>query len=214
MDLLEIFKSGLKDSPFSDDLGNRLEYVGASDVAGCPRKAVLSKTDEPVHDLGTLIRFAKGHLSESLLLAGLKKHRKSLPEWKHQYEARHKSKDHLRAHLDFLFKSKDILAVLEVKSVDGIPADPYESWICQVHFQMGLVCERFPEKIVKGAVLAIDLNKGEAKLFNGYQYDSRIFQGLVRKAEHIWQGLQHPETHIETEKGPLCAGLSGCIGRR
>ncbi len=206
MDLMQILKDGLSDSPFSDSLGDRSQYIGASDVAGCPRKAVLTKLDAPEHDLGTLIKFARGHLTELMLIAGLKKHSKSLPKWKHQYEAKSKMRKHIKAHLDFLFTSKNVLAVLEVKSVDGIPADPYEGWVQQVHMQMGLVKEEYPDKAVKGAIFAIDLNQGEARLFNGYQYDGQIYEGLLQKAESIWKTLNdQANPNYDTEKGPLCA---------
>jgi CRISPR-associated exonuclease Cas4 len=33
------------------ELGDRTEYVGASDVGQCPRKVVLSKTQPVPHDL-------------------------------------------------------------------------------------------------------------------------------------------------------------------
>ncbi len=39
------------------ELGDRSLYVGASDVAQCPRKVVLSKTEPVAQDLQTLIRF-------------------------------------------------------------------------------------------------------------------------------------------------------------
>ena len=44
------------------ELGNRTEYVGASDVGQCPRKVVLSKTQPVPHDSQTLIRFERGNL--------------------------------------------------------------------------------------------------------------------------------------------------------
>ncbi len=42
------------------ELGNRSMYVGASDVAQCPRKAILSKTHPAAEDLNTLIRYQGG----------------------------------------------------------------------------------------------------------------------------------------------------------
>ena len=47
------------------ELGDRTEYVGASDVGQCPRKVILSKTQPLPHDLQTLIRFERGNLVET-----------------------------------------------------------------------------------------------------------------------------------------------------
>ena len=44
------------------ELGDRTEYVGASDVGQCPRKVVLPKTQPVPYDLQTLIRFERGNL--------------------------------------------------------------------------------------------------------------------------------------------------------
>ena len=49
------------------ELGNRSHYVGASDVAQCPRKVVLAKTEPVALDLQTLIRFERGNMVEHIV---------------------------------------------------------------------------------------------------------------------------------------------------
>jgi len=206
MELTAILYNGLMELSRQSDgqLGDRLTYVGSSDIAGCPRKAVLQKTCEEHHDLATLIRYARGHLAEEFLVAGLKAMPSPGFTWKYQVEVTHKSEPY-RAHIDFLFETKEVLGILEVKTTDGIPKEPYEGWLEQLNFQMGLLKERYPDKAVRGAIFAIDLNEATAKVFQGYQYDSQIYEALLFKARHIWECLNDPTLSPGTEKSPLCA---------
>jgi CRISPR-associated exonuclease Cas4 len=185
------------------ELGDRSEYVGASDIAGCARKAALDKKYPARHDLGTLIRFRRGHLAELVLKDAFDAMQ---IQYTHQQEFRHPDAP-FRAHTDFIFESRVHVGVLEVKSTDGIPADPYDSWLQQLHFQMGLAAMKYPAKQVRGAVCSIDLNAGKIEMFNGYCFDPEIFTGLVAKGEMIWDYANNDvdESVIQTEKGPLCA---------
>ena len=54
MDFIELLRQGLMKLNNKGDLGDRSTYVGSSDVAGCPRKIVLSKTEPPDHELATI----------------------------------------------------------------------------------------------------------------------------------------------------------------
>jgi len=202
MELHEILYQGLVHTDFGD-LGDRSTYVGASDVGGCPRKVVLSKLEEPHYDLATLIRFARGHLAEHLLIAAFKES-PHLPKWSYQIEVVHRSEP-FKAHVDFVFETRQVLADMEVKTVSKIPKEPYDSWIQQVHFQMGLLKDANPKKAIRGAVFAIDLNEGQTKIFDGFDYDSKLYEGLLQKASHIRECVQNPGIEAETEKGPLCA---------
>jgi len=202
MELQEILHEGLLNADFGD-LGDRSTYVGASDVGGCPRKVVFSKLEEPQYDLATLIRFARGHLAEQLLVLAFKASQ-HLPKWRYQEEVVHKKRP-FKAHVDFVFETREVLAVMEVKTVSGIPRDPYDSWVQQVHFQMGLLKDANPNKAVRGVIFAIDLNEGQTELFDGFEYDSKLYEGLLLKASHIWDCVQDAGLEPETEKGPLCA---------
>ncbi|RLB08958.1 MAG: hypothetical protein DRG59_03710 [Deltaproteobacteria bacterium] len=206
MELVTLLYTGLlKINRESDEkLGNRKKYIGSSDIAGCPRKVVLEKQTDSDPDIATLIRFTRGHLAEQFLLAGLKALPKTSFSWKYQKQVKHKNQPY-RAHIDFLFESQGTIGVLEVKSTSGIPREPYESWVIQLHFQMGLVKECNHEKTVKGAIFAMDLNEAKIKIFDGFQYDSIIYERLLLKARHIWECLNDPTMEPVTEKGPLCA---------
>ena len=182
------------------ELGDRAEYVGASDVGQCPRKVVLSKTQSVPHDLQTLIRFERGNLVERIVEkalnhAGIK--------YDPQVEIIHPKLPHIKAHLDFMFSRQNEIAVLETKSVSNIPDAPYPSWIQQIHFQIGLVALNNSSLPVRGAVLVIDLSSGEFHVFNDYSHNPPLFDGLVQKAEHIWSAV-NGDVEPDTEKGPLC----------
>jgi len=201
MDFIELLRQGLMKLNDNSDLGNRSTYVGSSDVAGCPRKAVLSKTEPPDHELATLIRFSRGHLAEQLILSAIKD---TSYKWEYQKEVSHRERP-FKAHIDFVFNGKSVLMVLEVKTVSAIPKTPYESWIQQIHFQMGLLQEKNPGKQIRGCVLAIDLNAGEIALFNGFEYNSMLYEGLLQKASHIWQCVLDTKVKSQTQTSPLCA---------
>jgi len=202
MDMENILRIGLSRVSESN-LGDRTTYVGASDVAGCPRQAVLNKQNPPRYGLSTLIQFARGHLAEQILLKGAEK---SGISFQHQFTVDHAGGPY-KAHIDFVFGARKDgpLAVLEMKSThDGVPDDPRGSWIRQLHFQMGLLQDKFPKAQVKGAIMGIDLGKGVWRLYNGFQPDREIYQGLLTRAAHIWEALAG-NVSPRTEKGPLCA---------
>ena len=182
-------------------LGDRSEYIGASELGQCPRKVVLNKLNPPEHDLATLLRFKRGHMAEDLVAEALSENGKFQPH--REVEVAINSPVPVKGHIDFLFEGKT-LGVLEVKSVTSIPDSPYESWEMQLHAQMGLLALNRPDAQIKGAILAIDLLNGGMKLFNGYTPNEELFQGLLNKAQHIWSCLTEG-AEPETEPGPLCA---------
>jgi CRISPR-associated exonuclease Cas4 len=200
MDFIELLRQGLIKLN-QNGLGDRTTYVGSSDVAGCPRKAVLSKTEPSNVEFATLIRFARGLLAEQLILVAIKD---SSYKWEYQKEVAHRERP-FKAHIDFVFKGSNALMVMEVKTVSTIPSSPYESWIEQIHYQMGLLQEENPKKKVRGCVLALDLNEGAIKPFPDFEYDSMLYEGLLQKATHIWQCMQHQDVSPKTKPGPLCA---------
>ena len=201
----KILYKGLLNADRNDDsLGDRREYVGASDIAGCPRKIILQKLELPKPSLTTLLRFSRGHLAESVVKRALENCDTS--PWEYQKELVH-SKYPFKAHLDFLFEFKSVLGVLEVKTVSGIPNVPYEGWIRQLHFQMGLLEEnKTSAKEVKGAILALDLDRGDCEYFKGFSYDKEAYSRCIQRASYIWVAMQDGNLNdLKTEKGPLCA---------
>lgn len=184
----------------SAHLGDRSEYVGASDIAGCPRKAVLSKKNPKEHDAKTLLRFARGHVAEGLLAeifaaGGLKFDRETeIPHPEHSF---------IRSHIDFLFSSRKRLHVVELKTVDGIPDEPYSSWVDQLHTQMGLLELSRTGLPIGGSILALDLNAGDWREFNSYRPNEVIFNVMIEKGLHIWAAMNGHE-EPRTEPGLLC----------
>ena len=182
-------------------LGDRSEYIGASELGQCPRKVVLGKLNPTEPDLATLLRFKRGHMAEDLVAEALSENGKYIPQ--REVEVTTDDPVPIKGHIDFLFQGKT-LGVLEVKSVTSIPDSPYESWEMQLHAQMGLLALERPQAQIKGAILAIDLLNGGMQLFNGYVPNEELFQRLLQKAQHIWQCLTEG-AEPEVEAGPLCA---------
>jgi len=186
------------------ELGDRTKYVGSSDVSGCPRKAVLSKLSPPEHDIETLIRFERGHLAEKILL---KIFGKTNYKYSTQEELIHPEYPHFKAHVDLFFYSKDMksIGICEVKTTSGIPDKPYEGWVSQLYWQMGLAKLIYPDAKIKGAIFALDLNTGERKEFNSYEPFDLIFEQLMEKAQDIWSAITLKGfTKPECEPSLLC----------
>lgn len=185
----------------AETLGDRSSYVGASDIGGCMRKATLSKLNDEVHSLSTLLNFKRGHMTEDIIAEALQQ---AGLRFKRQVEIEPDTDFPFKAHLDFVFESKDVLAVLEVKSVKTIPDAPYASWENQLYTQVGALAES-TQKQVKGAILAVDLFEGEISLYNGYSPDRQIYEGMIEKGRKLWNVVtsQQPE-QANTEVGPLC----------
>lgn len=191
----------------SRHLGDRSTYIGASDIAGCPRKAVLSRLQPVEHDAITLLRFARGHMVEELMdgifrAGGLIAQR--------EVELVHPEFPFLRCHIDFLFTTSKRLHVVELKSVNGIPEKPYPSWVDQLHFQMGLLEMDQPGLEIGGSILAIDLNTGQWHEFNSYRPSKALFEHLTLKGRHIKFSLASGGKHAVAEPGLLC----GCCHYR
>jgi len=200
IDLLRNSLATLTQKHTEEFLGDRSSYIGASELASCPRKVVLSKTNPTEYDLSTLLRFKRGHLAEDMIAEAFAENGKFSFEREIEVGI---DDPPLKAHLDFLFKGKT-LGVLEVKSVTSIPETPYENWELQLHAQMGLLSLTKLDMQIKGAILAIDLLNGGIELFNGYTPNKELFQGLLQKAEHIWSCLKEGQ-EPDVEPSPLCA---------
>ena len=190
----------------SAHLGNRSLYIGASDIAGCPRKAVLARRHPPIFDTRTLLKFARGHAAEDLVAqifqaGGLNPDR--------EMALIHPDYPFLECHVDFHFRfrredGRGRIHVLELKSCDGIPLEPYGSWINQLHVQMGFVLLHNPGWEISGSILAIDLNSGQWQEFNGFAPQELVFEVLLNKGIHIWECLDDPNFEPAIERGLLC----------
>ena len=189
MDITPFFETAVQalNRNKSAELGNRKLYIGSSDVGSCARKVYLQRKTPKTPNVSTLLKFSRGHIAETLIenifVAGGVK-----DLFDTQVEVRHPEYP-LKAHIDFLFYANldgtPELHVIEVKSVSGIPDEPYSQWIDQLSFQLGLLRIQYPQGKIGGSVLAIDLNAGQIHQFNGYEDDAATFNYLVSKALHL-----------------------------
>ncbi|WP_163336027.1 hypothetical protein [Desulfopila sp. IMCC35008] len=191
-----------------ETLGDRSNYLGASDIGYCPRKVILEKINPTEHDLATLLRFERGHMAEDIVANAFAA--AGYSNFERQVEAVVDSDVPVKAHIDFVFTSQThkIKSVLETKSTSNIPDDPYGSWESQLYIQMGALAEKFPDYTIRGAFIALDLANGDVEFFNGYSPQKTIFNGLLRKAESLWSDYQailgNKEIELDTDPGPLC----------
>ena len=193
-------------------LGDRSTYIGASDVAGCPRKVYLQRQFPIQPDTSTLLRFSRGHAVEWLLdnifTAGG-------GVYDSQVELCHPSEP-MKAHLDFLFYTdfdgNPELHAIEVKSVSSIPDVPYASWEDQLNFQLGLLRMQYPKGKVTGSILAVDLNAGQVHQFNGYSFDAHTFSYLFSRGLHLLDALNGRDEPQATPSMlcSYCAHRDGC----
>lgn len=192
-----------------ETLGDRSTYLGASDIGACPRKIILSKLHPPQPDLVTLLRFRRGHMAEDIVAAAFTA--AGFTNFRRQVEVHYAGDVPVTAHIDFVFTSEaaKTMAVLEVKSPETMPTDPYGSWETQLYLQMGLLADSYPDYTVnKGAILAVNFGDHGMRLFNGYSPQSTIYEGLIDRAASIWQVYQRfTAGELITpamEAGPLC----------
>ncbi|WP_020678097.1 hypothetical protein [Geopsychrobacter electrodiphilus] len=190
----------------SSHLGDRSKYVGASDIAGCPRKAVMSKFQPEDFDAKTLLRFSRGHAAEDLI-DGIFRAGGLTPQ--REVELFHPDYPEIKCHIDFLFNSKTSgrYHVMELKTTNGLPDAPYESWVNQLHVQMGLLELDKPGVPIGGSILAVDLNAGEWKEFNSFTPNRILFDAMIMKGRHILFSLNSPE-NAQIEPGILCGYCS------
>jgi len=172
-------------------LGDRSQYIGASDITGCLRKSYLSKITDIRHNTSQLIIFRRGHLVEDIaeaMLYGM--------NYKPQVEvsASTKSGFKINAHIDFVLydKSKKYCKVLEVKSTSAETDEPFTGHMLQVQLQMGLLKKQVAEKgwTVKGAILYIDPMSGWYRLFDDIVFSETMYSVAMDKAERLAIALQ------------------------
>jgi hypothetical protein len=179
-------------------------YVGASDIAGCPRKAALGKRSPVGHDIRTLLRFARGHAAQAMYADFF---RTGGALFEEEVEVKHPHFPEIRCHVDFLFygnRQTRRLHIVEMKSTDGIPDEPYASWVDQLHVQMGLLqLVLDPEVEIGGSILAVDLNAGTYREFNSYSPNRLVFDQLMEKGQHILAATRG-QCAPRTEPGILC----------
>ena len=176
-------------------LGDRSQYIGASDIGSCLRKAYLSKVVPVEHSIEQLLIFERGHLAENIvekMLKGLK--------LKKQVEVVGKTENGftIKNHLDFVVynKTKKECVVIEAKSVSSSIEEPYESHLLQIQMQMGLLQKQCGDDwSIRGYVFAINVNNGWHKAFP-IEKNKVLFDMAMDKANQLAESLetkQEPE---------------------
>lgn len=165
-------------------LGDRSQYIGASDIGGCPFKTIESKKNPPTYSLKQQIIFQRGHLAENIvskMLNGL--------NVVDQHEAFGEIDQFaLQAHLDKLVRNKNRTIIIEVKTVSAPVNEPYEAWVLQVQYQMGLMLEQSDHEI-EAYVVAMNLNTGWLETFK-IEFDDALFELCLSKASHLISALR------------------------
>ena len=191
LDALELIQS---------PLGDRSTYVGSSDVGGCPRRVVLEKLCPTPLDTPARLRQLRGHVAEELIgrLFTLSGH-----SFVHQLELIH-PEEPFQAHVDFLFTDDPRCAhIVEVKTANGLPEEPYPSWLDQLQWQMGLFQLQHPERAIYGHLLAVDLNAGKSVNFGPFEPCGEVFAYLQLKGGRIMEAVETGE-ELEPCPGLLC----------
>lgn len=188
------------------NLGDRRQYIGASDAASeCERKAYYQKMHPGNYTLGNLVSFFRGHLAEMMFHSAFEA--VGIP-FRYQLEVSAplgQGRIPIKIHPDFiLFDS----IVIEAKSGD-IPNQPYSSWIMQNNFQISVLSE-LENRIYEGYIFANDLGLGNnmiMEVFGPNKPDQRLYHDALDRAERLWlcmQGQMEPQ-ELRAEAGPLCA---------
>ncbi|MCR6574329.1 Dna2/Cas4 domain-containing protein [Campylobacter insulaenigrae] len=181
-----------------ESLGDRKEYIGSSDIAGCLRKAYLDKTNDIEHDLATLIRFQRGHIAEGIveaMLDGLN------PTKQLEKEIIHNDIP-LKCHIDFALEKKDEIVIIEAKSVSTSVENPYSSWLLQVSYQLEIL-SRHTNKKVRAYIVAINLNTGWFKSFE-VNYNEAFSNIALEKAYKLTVALKE-QIEPECEEQLYCS---------
>ena len=146
--LLEVIRRGLEvygQQQTVAQLGDRSAYLGMSDIAryaDCPRAAVAGKLGEADTSLERLLTLQRGHWFEDGIAGSL---RAGGLRFMRQVEISDSYTDvPIRAHLDMALvweKPKPAVRILEIKSMETLPKEPYEAHERQVMGQVTLLDE-------------------------------------------------------------------------
>ena len=182
-----------------NSLGDRSQYIGASDISGCLRKSYLSKVQPVEHSAKQLIVFERGHLVENIakkMLSGF-----SIKEQVEIKSAKAFNGFPIRPHLDFVIYDKEAktCTVVEVKSSEEMD-EPYESYILQVQFQMDLLQKQCGSSWkVDGMLLVINPMSGWYELFET-KPNKVLADMAMDRANQLAKALQFNEEPVAEEQ--------------
>jgi CRISPR-associated exonuclease Cas4 len=182
-----------------DSLGDRSQYIGASDISGCLRKSYLSKIQPVEHSAKQLIVFEGGHLVENIakkMLSGF-----TIKEQVEIKSAKASNGFPIKPHLDFVIydKKAKTCTVVEVKSSEQMD-EPYESYILQVQFQMDLLQKQCGSGWkVDGMILVINPMSGWYDIFEA-KPNKVLADMAMDRANQLAKALQFNEEPVAEEQ--------------
>ena len=141
-----MFRLGLLHSQRQEEkltLGDRSMYLGLSELAKyqeCPRSAIAAKQAGASENINQLITFGRGHwfeqgVADSFSALGLNQMRQV--EISHRYQ-----EATVKGHLDITFvwdNPRPAVRILEIKSMETLPDEPYLSHQWQITAQTELL---------------------------------------------------------------------------
>jgi CRISPR/Cas system-associated exonuclease Cas4 (RecB family) len=191
----------------------RDETVGGSEIKDCMRKVVLTKLcgSEPF-DFTTLAKFFRGHRQEEF---NAPIHRLIAAQdgvyWAPQVRVIHREHPELRAHVDNVYflsangtleEATDI-CVVEEKNARIVPEAPHDNHVFQLHYQIGLLKNNYPQAEVVGQIYGTDLNGEHTDFGLLATYQPAVAESLFDRARQI-MGHVRSGTLPDPEPGLLC----------
>lgn len=211
----EVFEKNLRDAlkkETREKLGDRSQYIGASDISGCIRAAYLNKKENVELPIEKLIIFERGHFTEEIV-------KKMLGNMSYKREVEFTTGDNpfpAKVHIDYVVynKKEKEITLIEVKSQDKDDFTIYPSYLLQVNFQW-LVAQTALNGTgwkIKNAFVVI-VNSGSGKyIIEEIKKDENLQKIALEKARNLRTALIKSEAPEGEEQlyCSQCPYKSGC----
>jgi CRISPR/Cas system-associated exonuclease Cas4 (RecB family) len=200
----------------------RDETVGGSEIKDCMLKVVLTKLNgSEAFGFTTLAKFFRGHRQEEF---NAPIHRLIAAEdgvyWAPQERVVHRDHPELRAHVDNVYfvspngtlEEATHICVIEEKNAKIVPDTPHDNHVFQLHYQMGLLKNKYPQAEVMGQIYGTDLNGEHTDFDMLARYQPAVVESLFQRGlqimEHVRNGtLPAPEPNLLCG---FCPHMSSC----
>lgn len=191
-------------------LENRENTIGGSEIGSCPLKVVLSKRIGVEAEPSTLWHFLRGHTRE-IALDPIQEKVAHQNGWylTNQPRIYHPDNKRMRVHIDRVFHNHETLAdstmiyVVEEKCPGVLPDTPWDSWVSQLQYQMGLVALNYPQAQVRGSIYATDMTGAHTDYGIKFKLSRGMFENLVQKAKSMLSHLDNG-TDPKPQEDMLC----------
>ncbi len=205
----------------------RSEMATASEICGCHRRVTLKMRFPAIATEKELRQKRRGHIfeidqAERFRVMGFREVFPSEfptatgPCFTRQLVIEHPHHP-IGSHLDFALKHKDgSIQIIECKTTDGIPVEPYGNWVDQLHIQLGLLAVNYRGIEIRGSILASDLSAGEEEEFNSFSPDLTLLDYYLEKGHELIAAKAGKATPT-TMPGILCGFCpyrGGCPAHR